>query len=111
MAPQRCAIEIRHRCCCGALPPLTKSIFLPQWGVMSSLSPVVTGRVTGFGRTPRGEQATEEAFRFNADAGLLTGPGVYDDVAYVGSQDANVYAISMTPGGQVLWPFASGAPR
>ncbi len=46
-------------------------------------------------------------FRFRPEGKVLGPPGVYEDVCYLGSSDANVYAI-LTTSGRVLWRYTAG---
>ncbi len=46
-------------------------------------------------------------FRFQANGPLLVSPGQYGDFCYLGSSDANLYAIHMGSG-RVLWRYTTG---
>jgi outer membrane protein assembly factor BamB len=74
------------------------------------LLPSRNGRASAFVRDPAYGVTLAPAFRFNADAGFNTTVGGYGDVAYIGSQDSNLYAVSMTPSGRLIWRFSGGTP-
>jgi outer membrane protein assembly factor BamB len=67
------------------------------------------GMVTGLTRSGVSNFATSESFRWFAEGPILVQPGVYDDTAYVGSQDFNLYSTSMTSGKQ-NWRYTAGSP-
>ncbi len=67
------------------------------------------GMVTGLTRGGVSNFGTSESFRWFAEGPILVPPGAYDETAYVGSQDFNVYATSLTSG-KIQWRHTAGSP-
>jgi outer membrane protein assembly factor BamB len=68
------------------------------------------GDVFGMEKFPiRSRQATERYHVHLTDDGITVPPGHYEDMAYIGSRDANVYALAIDSG-RVVWRFAGSTP-
>jgi outer membrane protein assembly factor BamB len=57
----------------------------------------------------RSRQATERYRIRLTDEGIPVPPGHYEDMAYIGSRDSNVYALAIDSG-RVVWRFAGSNP-
>jgi outer membrane protein assembly factor BamB len=68
-----------------------------------------SGDVQAFLKVIRDSNVPIEAFRFAADGPLVRPPTVYDDVVFIGSQDANLYALDLS-NGSTKWRFTTGTP-
>jgi outer membrane protein assembly factor BamB len=68
-----------------------------------------SGSAKAFAKVPKEERVGAEVFRFSTDGDILAPPGVYEDVAYLGSADSNVYAINISSG-KTYWRFTGGNP-
>lgn len=64
------------------------------------------GQLMGFTKFPQGGSPVE-VFRFTLDAPLVASPGQYQNYAYVGGADANLYGLNMDTG-RVEWRFIVG---
>jgi hypothetical protein len=67
------------------------------------------GAAVGYQKVPKEEGGFFESYRFEADGPITVGGGQFGDVAYLGSQDANVYAVNINTG-RALWRFTAGEP-
>ncbi len=65
------------------------------------------GTLTSVDRFAKGPR--KEIFEFQAHGKVLGGAGQYNEIAYIGSSDFNLYAVNMN-GGKIGWRFVSGAP-
>src|SRR5262249_61109054 len=52
---------------------------------------------------------TTELYRFSTDKKVRQEPGQFDDTAYIGSEDASLYAIDLN-NGKLRWRFTAGSP-
>jgi outer membrane protein assembly factor BamB len=69
-----------------------------------------TGAVVAFAKVvTRSFTTPPEIFRFSTDGGLVAPPAAYEEVAYFGSQDANVYALNLGDG-ITKWRYTAGTP-
>lgn len=77
--------------------------------VVSGNNPATrAGRLMGFAKFPQND-VPSEIFRFPLDGFLISGPGQFENTAYVGGSDAIVYAVSMDSG-RTEWRFVVGDP-
>ncbi len=67
------------------------------------------GTAVALTKATRDRTGEEEVYQFAADGPVRVRPGQYGDVAYVGSQDANVYAVNLNTG-RVMWRYTAGQP-
>jgi outer membrane protein assembly factor BamB len=93
----------------------------PRWDTMTNLrlelQPVVSrlavlavgtrGNVLGMERDPINTRYADELYRFPLDGAVEAQPSSFEDTAYVGSRDANLYAIDM-PSGKFNWRYTAG---
>jgi outer membrane protein assembly factor BamB len=75
--------------------------------VVLALSP--TGEARAFSKTADERGGAIELYRFSAEGRLLAPPGQFGDTAYIGSADANLYALNLTTG-RLRWRFTAGTP-
>jgi outer membrane protein assembly factor BamB len=68
-----------------------------------------SGTVVAFAKVPRSASGPTELFRFSADGDIVPPPASYGEMAYIGSQDANVYALDLADG-TATWRFTAGTP-
>jgi outer membrane protein assembly factor BamB len=67
-----------------------------------------SGRAVAYAKVPHeGSYGTTELYRFQAEGAITAAPGSFGDEAYLGSQDANVYALHITSG-RLLWRYTAG---
>jgi outer membrane protein assembly factor BamB len=66
------------------------------------------GTLIAFRKYPSEEGGTSSLYRFQAEGDLLAAPGQYEDTVYLGSIDANLYAVDMVTG-RVLWRHTAGS--
>ena len=83
----------------------TTSTPLIHGDVLSALT--TDGTLTSVARFDKGPR--EELAEFKAIGKSLGAPGQHRDIAYIGSDDFNLYAVSMA-GGRLVWRYVSGAP-
>jgi outer membrane protein assembly factor BamB len=67
------------------------------------------GTAVALTKATRERVGEEEVYHFAADGPIRVRPGQYGEVAYVGSEDANVYAMNTT-NGRVIWRYTAGQP-
>lgn len=68
------------------------------------------GNVLSFEKFPLSPKVASELFRYQlTDEPILAPPGEFEGMAYVGSQDSNVYAINIESG-RTAWRFTAGTP-
>jgi outer membrane protein assembly factor BamB len=79
----------------------------PQLGGDVFLLPSGDGGLQALARRAFDNVATTEPFRWNAEGRMLAPPTTYEDMAYVGSTDGNVYALSLAAG-RVAWRYTAG---
>lgn len=60
-------------------------------------------------KAPEGRPVPLEPYRLNTDGPINVPPGSFDETAYVGSADDNLYAINIDTG-RMLWRFTAGSP-
>jgi hypothetical protein len=68
-----------------------------------------SGDAVAYVKVTQSDGGVAEAFRFSADGNLIAPPTIYDDVAFIASQDANVYALNLG-NGLPKWRFTAGTP-
>ena len=68
-----------------------------------------SGRALGFAKIPREGTGTTEVYRLSTDGKVSVPPGSFGDTAYLGSDDAMLYAINMTSG-KLRWRYTAGTP-
>lgn len=68
-----------------------------------------SGAVVAFSKVPRSATGPTEMFRFSTDGEIVPPPSSYGEVAYIGSQDANVYALDLADG-TATWRYTAGTP-
>jgi outer membrane protein assembly factor BamB len=73
------------------------------------LLPNTGGVAVGFTKVLQPNQGPNPIYRFTADGDFQTSPGVYEDMAYLGSRDSNAYAVNIDTG-RTLWRFSAGSP-
>jgi outer membrane protein assembly factor BamB len=66
------------------------------------------GQMLAFNKVPYSAGSASTLYRFHAEGELLAPPGQFDDTIYLGSRDANVYAIDILTG-RVLWRHTAGS--
>jgi outer membrane protein assembly factor BamB len=71
--------------------------------------PTPNGTVIGLGKLPMANGAATLSYRFSAESPIREAAGYIDGVAYVGGEDANVYALE-TSGGRLRWRYTAGVP-
>jgi outer membrane protein assembly factor BamB len=67
------------------------------------------GSVLALSRIGVGDRGAGELFRFATDGPLSAPPGSYGNIAYLGSRDGNLYALSMQSG-RLAWRYTAGTP-
>lgn len=85
--------------------------FAPLLGPSGILVTAPEGEVAAWQKFPKEASGKAiEMYRFKlADETVLAAPGHYENMAYVGSQDTNVYAVDIDRGA-VVWRYTSGGP-
>jgi outer membrane protein assembly factor BamB len=69
-----------------------------------------SGSAIAFEKFPREVKGgTTELYRFSTDKKVRQTPGQYDDTAFIGSEDAHLYAIDLNHG-KLRWRFTAGSP-
>ncbi len=71
--------------------------------------PTANGMVLGLSKLLLANAATTLSYRFSTESSIRTPAGYFDGVAYIGSEDANLYALE-TAGGRLLWRTTIGVP-
>jgi outer membrane protein assembly factor BamB len=71
--------------------------------------PTSNGIVLGVDKLPQLTGAASISYRFDAKSPIREPAGYFEGVAYVGTDDANLYAIQTT-GGRLLWRHVAGVP-
>jgi outer membrane protein assembly factor BamB len=67
------------------------------------------GICTAYSKVPDDHGKPVQAYNFDTESPILVPAGQFGDVAYIGAQDANLYALDMTSG-RVLWRHSAGDP-
>jgi outer membrane protein assembly factor BamB len=67
------------------------------------------GTAAGITKLTRDRAGVGDLYRFAADGPITVPAGQYGDMAYLGSQDRNVYALNINTG-RVPWRFTAGQP-
>jgi outer membrane protein assembly factor BamB len=83
------------------LPPLITSDTL--------LAVKPDGTAEGIFKRGRDRASVAELYRFAADGPILVSPAQFGEMGYIGSQDANVYALNINTG-RVVWRYTAGQP-
>lgn len=65
------------------------------------------GRGLGFSKLVREEDASQELYHFTLDGKITVAPEAYGDTAYIGSDDAALYALNMRTG-KLRWRHTAG---
>jgi outer membrane protein assembly factor BamB len=68
-----------------------------------------TGDAVAYTRVTQSSGVVSEAFRFATDGPVLAPPAIHEDIVYIASQDANVYALNLN-NGITRWRFTAGTP-
>jgi hypothetical protein len=69
--------------------------------------PTASGDVVVLRKMPRENGAAAELYRFPINSPLTFAAGHFEDVAYIGAEDANLYALQISSG-QLRWRYTSG---
>jgi outer membrane protein assembly factor BamB len=84
--------------------------FTPVSGSKGLLIAAPEGEVVSMDKFPPGVRKAAELFRLRlTDGPILAPPGYYEDTAYIGAKDSNVYAVNADTG-RVSWRFTAGTP-
>jgi hypothetical protein len=67
------------------------------------------GSAVALTKVPHERAGEVEVYQFAADGAIRVRPGQYGEMAYVGSDDSNLYALNLTTG-RVLWRYTVGQP-
>jgi hypothetical protein len=82
----------------------------PLSGPKAILSATPDGEVFSYEKFPTRTRKATELFRYRlADGPVLGQPGHYEEMAYIGSQDTNLYAVNIETG-RTNWRFTAGTP-
>ncbi|HWG42791.1 MAG TPA: PQQ-binding-like beta-propeller repeat protein [Gemmataceae bacterium] len=73
------------------------------------LLPAPDGVVVAIDRLPQANGAAAETYRFAAESPIRVPGAHYEDMAIVGAEDANVYALQVS-NGKLRWRFTAGTP-
>jgi outer membrane protein assembly factor BamB len=73
------------------------------------LIPSSSGFVAAFTKAPAPDGHAARSYRFSTESPIRMPAGYFDEIAYVGGGDANLYAIE-TKGGRLQWRFTGGVP-
>ena len=68
-----------------------------------------SGKALGYPKIPRDPSATNEIYSLATDGKIRVPPGSFGETAYVGSDDAALYAINMNTG-KLRWRHTAGTP-
>jgi outer membrane protein assembly factor BamB len=102
----------------GAIGPQPVPYWVAETGLRLEYPPLQTtrvvfcvgpdGRAAGYAKVPS-EEATggRELYRFNTERPISVPPGQFGDIAYIGSQDANLYALDINTG-LLRWRYTAG---
>jgi outer membrane protein assembly factor BamB len=71
--------------------------------------PTPNGTVVALGKLPMANGSATLSYRFSTESAIRMPAGYFDGVAYVGGEDANLYALE-TSGGKLRWRFTVGVP-
>jgi outer membrane protein assembly factor BamB len=71
------------------------------------LVPTPDGIVVALDKLPRQSGTAAEVYRFPTDSAITVPAGQFEDTAYVGTEDANLYALDMA-NGQIRWRHTAG---
>jgi outer membrane protein assembly factor BamB len=71
--------------------------------------PTPGGTVLALAKIPTESGVAAEAYRFSTDSPITVPAGHFEDIAYIGAQDANLYALEMS-NGRVVWRHTAGSP-
>ncbi len=71
--------------------------------------PTPGGTVLALAKIPTETGLAVEAYRFSTDSPITVPAGHFEEMAYVGAQDANLYALEIT-NGRVVWRHTAGSP-
>ncbi len=123
----------KSRLSTGAIGPLTsiREMSIPEpttpqpvkaWETVTGLlelPPLIThdsllaikpdGTAEGITKLARERAGVGDLYRFAADGPILVPAGQFGNMAYLGSQDANVYALNIN-NGRMLWRYTAGQP-
>jgi outer membrane protein assembly factor BamB len=75
----------------------------------SLVIPASEGTVIAFARLPREDGVPVEKYRFPLDGELRMAAGQFEEMVYLGAQDANLYALEV-PNGKLVWRHTAGTP-
>jgi hypothetical protein len=73
------------------------------------LVPTPSGTVLGMSKLLPIGTASTISYRFSTESAIRVPAAYYDGVAYIGGEDANLYAL-LTTGGRLLWRSTIGVP-
>ncbi len=71
------------------------------------LLPTPNGIVVAYGKVPREGGGAAEIYRFPTESSIRVPAGHYGDMAYVGAEDANLYALEVS-NGRLGWRYTAG---
>jgi outer membrane protein assembly factor BamB len=71
------------------------------------LLPTPNGIVVAYGKVPREGGGAAEIYRFPTESSIRVPSGHYGDMAYVGAEDANLYALEIS-NGRLGWRYTAG---
>ena len=71
------------------------------------LLPTPNGIVLAVSKLPTANGQAAELYRFRTDSPIRVPAGYFDEAAYVGTEDANLYALQVS-GGRILWRHTAG---
>jgi outer membrane protein assembly factor BamB len=69
--------------------------------------PTPNGVVMTLATLPQESGAAAEIYRFNTDSTIRVPAGHYEDMAYLGAEDANLYAMEVSSG-KIRWRYTAG---
>jgi outer membrane protein assembly factor BamB len=73
------------------------------------LVPTSNGLVLAYGKLPKPSSAPELTYRFSTEAPIRVPAGYMDGVAYIGSEQGDLYALTAS-NGRLLWRYTVGIP-
>ena len=71
--------------------------------------PTPSGVVMTMSKLPKDNGSASEIYRFSSEASISVPAGHYEEFAYFGADDANLYAMQIS-NGKLRWRYTTGAP-